>query len=294
MAERTVYEAAIGSDQSWRLYLFKRAGVSADPYLGSETVSAVVWPGGNLPETFAPTLEWEDPDGEPPTLTLSVDGDDTAELAAGDYFLRITVDGSSRTIGRFRLLASPGEGAAPATYCSYADMRRRAGAWLDNLLETSDLSGFMLERAEARQWFDHLLQRHNPRPIYRQDSLDHLLPSWFGGGGNGRHDAQLQTWLDDDRLILTTPTGTRIVQANACYAIFLACRAQVTMEDDDVYGRRARSYKSEAENIARGITAEIDTTYTAVDPEADPVVYVGDGIGDLLIDLGTAVRLEWR
>jgi hypothetical protein len=294
VAERTVYEAVIGSDQSWRIYLYKRAGISADPYLGSETVTATVWPGGDMPETFAPSLTWEDPDGQPPTLILAVDGDDTAELDAGDYFLQVTIDGSSRTIGRFRLLATPGEGTAHPAYCTYSDMRRRAGAWLDNLLENSDLSGFLLERAEARQWFDHLLQRHNPRPIYRSTTLDHLLPSWWGGGGQGRHDVTLQGWLDDDRLILTTPAGRRIVEANACYALYLACRGQITMEADDVYSRRARSFRSEAENIARGITAEIDTTYTAVDEEADPIVYVGDGVADLLVDLGTAVKLDWR
>lgn len=279
MAEPTL-EIVRGSSGSWTVTLLDDEAEAITTYTGSETLDASVWPGDDVEELFAPTAAWlSAPAG---TVTLTVSAVQSATLTPGSYSVSLSVDTAIVRVGRLLVLPGPGGTAdPPAVYGTYDDMRRVAGSWLADLQESgSDQTGFREQRGTARAWFDGILQRHYRRDtgIARQDSLDHLL---IGIGARyGEHDTTLQDWLDDDRLVLTTPAGKRIVECVSRYAVALVCEAQISGKPDDVWRDRARMFRSRAQNDVASITAEIDTTSTA------------DGVGDLVIDLGTADRLR--
>lgn len=251
-----------------------------------DTLTAACWRGDDQASSFTPTPTWVS--AAAGTMRVTIAGASTTSLAPGRYLIRVTatdVSDANRVFEVWRanldLLASPGSGTTPDVYGTYDDMRRVAGAWLADLQESgSDQTGFAEQRGAARAWFDGILQRHYRRDtgVARQDSLDHLLVGI--GARYGEHDTTLQDWLDDDRLVLTTPAGKRIVECVSRYAVALVCEAQISGKPDDVWRDRARMFRSRAQNDVASITAEIDTTTVA------------DGVGDLVIDLGTADRLR--
>lgn len=259
---------------------------SASRWASGDTLTAACWRGDDQASSFVPTAAWVS--AAAGTIRVTIAAASTTSLASGRYLIRVTatdVSDSNRVFEVWRanldLISSPGSGTTPDVYGTYDDMRRVAGAWLADLQESgSDQTGFAEQRGSARAWMDGIIQRHYRRDtgVSRQDNLDHLLSA--PGVRYGEHDVTLQDWLDDDRLVLTTPAGKRIVDCVSRYAVALVCEAQISGKPDDVWKDRARTFRARAANDVRTITAEIDTTTVA------------DGVGDLVIDLGVTDRLR--
>lgn len=277
-----VYEAYQGAAKSWTVTLRDDNGDPVTTHSSGDSRTVYAFTGDNQASAYAPTATWLSAGSG--TLTLSLAAATTATESPGWYQLVIDIgSGPARYhLGRLRLLAAPGAAPAIATYCSYDNMRQLAGAWIDDLVEMdSGQTDFAEQRGLARKWFDALLQRHYRRNTVtpRTDTFDDLL-AWGVPWRVGEHSAELQTWLDADRLVLTTPSGQTILDACAYYAIHLVCQSQVSKRADDIYQDRSRLFLGRANELAITITAEVDTTTIA------------DGVGDLLIDLGVVDRLR--
>jgi hypothetical protein len=282
MPDQNVIEASLGADVGPLTLQLRglHSGLAIDSYASAATLACACWPGDDRAASFAPTVAWSDAANGQVSLTIA--GSDTAALGPGDYALELSITASGRTVKRrfgvLRLVATPGDADPPAAYGSLDDMLREA-PFLRDLAADADQAGFAEQRGQAREWLDSLLQRHyrGGRALVAMDySLDHLL---WGGARTGADDATLQGYLDDDRLVLTGPSGRRLVRACALYAAAIVCRSQVgATKDDTSYQAHALRLGRTAEAIATGTVASLDTD--------------GDGTADLAIDLGLADRID--
>src|SRR5688572_24301344 len=110
-----------------------------DKFDGSETFEIFLWRGDDLePFTLTEsTAEWDDADAA--TWTLTLDADDLNDLEPGVYSLRVLLtdpgDLEPREVldAKLKVRAAPGEATARATYCTYDDMARYAGQYLERL-----------------------------------------------------------------------------------------------------------------------------------------------------------------
>lgn len=250
-------------------------------YTGSATLVASLWPGDGQPAEFAPTVAWE------VLADLSVrivaTAAQTATLAPGDYPVMVSVTEGGATQREIactmRVLAAPGTDDPPTVYCTLNDMTTVA-PWVENLRSPTDQAGFAEQRAQARVECDRMIQRHyRGQRGRRQTTLDYLMDgNGVGCWRDGSDDAALQAWLDDDRLILTGPSGLALVRWNALTAVAIVCEGQI--DDDDKYMMLAQKMRMRARELAANIVAQVDTTDTA------------DGVGDITIDLGVADTLR--
>jgi hypothetical protein len=274
-----LFSTVQGSAESRQFRLTDNTGTGVTTFTGSESLSAKLYAGDDIASSITPTLAW----GTPPVVTLTIAANATSSLTAQPgYILAFTVGSVTRLMGRVTILPASASTAALSTRVSYNDLRRLDGASLEALITSTDQAGFAEQRHLARKNTDDIIQRHYRRGYERrQDTLDHLMDDFGGFYRSGSHDAELQEWLDEDgRLILTTPNGQRLKDAEAYYALHLVYSAQMTERPDDAYSAKARRYKILSGNLYAQCMAEIDTTATA------------DGVADIVIDLSTADRLR--
>jgi hypothetical protein len=251
----------------------------AGVFTGDETMEGTIWAGEDQAELASFSAGWAGSiDGNPtslpnPVVGMTVTAGAISSLSPGVYEFRVTIPETATEIyrGQIDLRAGPGTATAPSTYCSVKALLDVAPE-IANLQAVNDTAGFADQRQTARDMFDALLQSHyRAGGANTQTTLDHLLD---GGTSfrTGANDATLQAWLDDDRLVLTTPDGRMIVRWNALTTAWLILKREMGGRGEE-YRDRARSYKREADALAACITAEIDTTTTA------------DGVGDIYISL---------
>jgi hypothetical protein len=267
-----------GLGGSWTLTIRDSSGNAYVGYTGAEALAGSVCAGRDSAAliTLAPT--WLSAIAG--TITLPIAAADTADLDVGRYLVQVKLADDSAELyeGYLDVEYSPGSAAALTSYGGYQDLLDRA-PWLEKLQKPTDLAGFAKQRSLARKWFESLLHRH-----YRGDggpSTDFAFVPGISFGGlydyyrDGRRSADLQGWLDADRLDVTED----VIEAVSCYAIALVCDRQVApAKDDGGYAAAARKYFSRAENAATDCTCEVDSD--------------GDGTNDLTIRLGVADTLE--
>lgn len=237
-------------------------------FSGSDTLSASVWPGDDIAQSFAPTMAWVSATAG--TATLTIAGASTSSLAAGSYRLTVsvTVSGAKYLIhdGTLTLSAVAGTGTQGAVYCTFDDMQREFAS-IGGLASKSDQSGFREQRAEARAWFDSIILRHylGQQTVISQTRFNVGDSLWQR---SGLEDQTIRGYLDDDLLLVTT----NVKRATALYAVYRVLGAQIGASGDNQYNKLAGRFLAMAENIVATTTAEIDTD--------------SDGIGDIPIDLG--------
>lgn len=278
-----VIDCIAGADRVVTLTLRDAGGDPVTTYTSAATLAATVWPGDDRLASFSPTAAWTDaPAG---TLTLTFAAAHTAALEPGEYpvLLAITAGGltAQQVVATLRIRSAPGTAVAPPVYGTYDEMLVYA-PWLGRLQAASDQAGFREQRARARTWLDSLIQRHwrGDRGYSGGGSLDTSLDALYEGGRARRWGAisrTLQAWLDADRLVRTGPTGAQIKECVAKKAIASVCAPQLGSPDKETsYQQLAVRFQREAEALAGCLTVEIDTSTPA------------DGIGDIVVDLGTA------
>jgi hypothetical protein len=281
MSDILTVQQGLGS--SWTLQLRDSAGKAyaspPGPYSGSEGLACNVRAGQDQPALFTLSPTWASASAG--TITLPIPGSVHATLDVGRYLGCVSLaDGSADLIEFFLEVGySAGTAAALTSYASFQELLDRAPS-IEKLQKPTDLAGFARQRWKARQWFEDLLHRHWTDTGCWQGFgvLNGFAYSANTGQvvshRSGRRSAQLQTWLDDDRLDVTEP----VIEAVSCYAIALVYQRSIQGKDTAGYGRMARLFFGRAEDAAANITAEIDSD--------------GDGTNDRVIRLGVADTLQ--
>jgi hypothetical protein len=172
---------------------------------------------------------------------------------------------------RIQITPGPGTAAAPKVYCSYSDLTDEC-SWIGELLDKNDQAGFAEKRRQARDAFEDLLHRHfrSNTGLTRQQAL-------IAGVGT-RRQGMRSPWLTEQlaaNKLIITPI---IVRANALFALGAILKDKIGSKGRTSYQQLAAMYAGMADDVASGITAEID---------AD-----GDGYGDVAIELGIVDTLR--
>ena len=245
-------------------------------YTGAEALAGVVWAGADQAPALSLAPAWLSASAG--TIAVPLSASSTAILGAGRYRVQLKLADNSADLyeGFLEVSDSAGTAQAPTSYGSFDDLLDRA-PWVEKLQRPTDLAGFARQRYLARNWFEDLLHRHYRGPS--GFSTDYQFgASLFGPLDvyrDGRRSAELQGWLDANRLDVTPS----VIEAVTYYALALLCDRQVTpSKDDNGYAASARKFFSRAEAAAALITAEIDSD--------------GDGLNDLTIRLGSFDTLE--
>jgi len=194
-------------------------------YLNTDVLTAKLWPGDTQMIVASPAATWTD--ATTAKWSLNFVPADTATLTAGVYRVRVIATRGSVVDELLRdsveVLVIAGAGVAPVVYCTYEDMSAECN-WLQQFQsESEDQTGFAEQRQRARQWMDGIILRAAPS---RGFVSTQTYWTW-GGSTNGlAMDTTLAGYLSSNYLMLTTPQGSAIVRACACYAISLVLRAQ--------------------------------------------------------------------
>jgi hypothetical protein len=188
------FSVPIATDRNWSVQIqytdaITGAQIPYTSFVVGDVPTAEVWSGQDQNLLFAPTTAWiGDPsDG---VIQLSVESTQTATLTPGRYALRVlvaTTDDRSLTVLEdvLRLEASPGSTTALKTYCTYNDLLLYA-PWLDTQEDTTfDLSGFMAQRHQAREWLEGIILQHAT-----------TIPASLGDAGFGASSCSISVIYD--------------------------------------------------------------------------------------------------
>lgn len=275
--EYLVIPVTPGFDARQRVALTDIYGGVVTTYTNAAILSVRVWSGEDLAPVSAdelPTAEWVT-DGSDGLVELYFPAAFTEELTGGRWGVQLRIqadDDVARQIAWLEVADTPGAATPGKTYATRKDLLNVA-PWVEQCQASSDLTGFADALHEATMQLDHVLQRHyTGTGENRQTSMDHMLDG--GSFRSGAHDRTLQAWLDDNRLVLTTPDGRLLKRWVALMAAWMIGRREIGDAGAD-YREFAARCKREADAILPCVTAEIDTTTTA------------DGVGDVFISLAT-------
>lgn len=232
-------------------------------YLGTDTLSAKMWPGDTQMVVATPTARWDDVATANVTAKWWLDfaPADTASLVAGVYRVRViatrgpVIDELLRD--SVEVLVVAGTAAEPSVYCTYEDMAVECN-WLQQFQdESEDQTGFAEQRVRAREWMDGLILRAWPVWVAGGSGmLQSYQTRWNWSSGNRLAiDPTATGYLSAGGLMLTTPQGRLIVRACACYAIALVLSAQPGID----HQKMGSYFMMRARGQVVGAVAEIDT-----------------------------------
>lgn len=275
-----ILELAKGTDADYQLGLIDPVTGAAlsGQFVGSDTLAAVAWDGGDgaTLATFGAT--WIDASAA--TIKLSVRASDTTPLEAQPYPVRVTVTKSGRSLvaweGWIDLSPSPGSTAAKATYGSYADMVQYGGPWLRDLLVSgTSRAGFVDERARARTTLDEwILANYRPARPYGSMGIGYGTSPYLFTSPEGPNPV-IKGYLDTNKLIV----DDKVREVVARLAIAFACEGKLNPDlERDPYAAQSRYQFNLAILKARGLVARIDTN--------------GDGYAEFTVNLGK-VNTRW-
>lgn len=276
MLEITVYQ---GIDATFVGTLFDDSDAVFTAYTGTEPLVGTVSAGRDEPALAALVPVWNDaPAG---LFNLPIPGAVSQALAAGTYHVQVRIADGSADLweGLLTVGYSPGSATPRKVYCQLRDLVKRFPSIRGLLGGTDDPTGSEA-RADAREWFEDLLQRHF-RGGYGLNTDFHFIPGLSFGGSYfgselyrpGIKSQVLQGWLDADRLDVTP----QVVECCAYYALALVCDQQPERKENS-YSASARKFFGRAEDAAGLLTAEIDSD--------------GDSVNDVWIKLSIADTLE--
>ena len=260
------YSVSQGGALTINATLRDTSGNAAIGYVGTETLTTIVWPGGGRPVGYSPTTTWVTPAAA--LISIVFPAADSAGLAAGRYQLltRVAV-GMADPVDAYGctldVLQGPGTEAAIPTYCAYSDLLRYGRSWLRQLQTGDDEAGFAEQLGRGRTWIEDLAHAH-----YRVASMTMVVGSQaFGPRRSGARSTWLQEQLDANTLIVTD----QVREASAKKALAYVCEGQIgTGDSAAAYARLARMYHSQSDYLGTCLTLSLDTN--------------GDGFPDVNID----------
>ncbi|HMB08847.1 MAG TPA: hypothetical protein VKP69_34610 [Isosphaeraceae bacterium] len=244
-------------------------------FLGSDAIASRVWRGDAQPTLVAPATAWlSAPLG---TFQVAFGDADTQALECGQYRIQTTAARAGRTAvlldAWLRLSAAPGAAASRPTYGPSSDLVKYA-KWIANLQDPDDLEGFADQRADAREWLDHIILLNDRGSSLGGFGAHSRAASAWGGAGPRRAlvpSPWLRAALAADQLIVR-PQVLRIV---AFRAIAEVCLGQLGKGGD--YASYGAMFRQAADSECCGLRAEIDTN--------------NDGRPELAIPITTASTL---
>jgi hypothetical protein len=246
-------------------------------FLGTDTLTGKVWPGGDHPTTFAPTVTWFDADAGKPKITFN--NADTATVTPGLYSLQAYAERAGRTTrllpegSTLEILPTAGVGPIRPSYIDVDDLKAVAG-WIVDLQSPDSHTSFDEQCADARDWVDELVLRN-----YRGGHVSLLgmhglaLDSWFTGGSRRTSlgNRAIKDWLTQNKLLVTP----RVKQICAYYAIHRICEGMLSRGNQ--YLGLSAKFRFEAETLLASTTFELDVN--------------GDGYGEIPINMSAANTL---
>jgi hypothetical protein len=237
-------------------------------FTGDEVMEGVIWAGEDQASAASFSAGWAGSiDGNPdaignPVVGMTVTAGAISSLSPGIYEFRVTIPATDTEIyrGQIDLRAGPGTATAPAVYASRKDLLDLV-PWMEQLQGSSDMAGFVEQRALARSWLEDVIHAHAPRGFAGDQLVAPLGSAWLGRG----------QWLADelaaDHLVVTN----QIKRCVSYYAAGLVLMREPGTRGEREYREIGATYLLAAESIAHTITVEIDTD--------------ADGVGDVAIDL---------
>jgi hypothetical protein len=237
------------------------------PFLFTDPLEGVLWPGDERAATLSPAVEWADaPKG---IFSVTIASAMTVGLAPGIYriqaFCTPTSDGERRCIldESVKFLPTAGSSAAGKSYVTSEDLLDYCPR-LEQLQDAeTDQAGFAEQRARARTWFDEeVVRNYFPVPGRTRRKVD------LSGTGAGPYmafadppagaavpsDDQLRAMLDADGLVVTD-------QVRECVAHKAASIVYGGVKSG-AYSAEAAQHEGMARRLFYRIEAEIRT-----DPE---------------------------
>lgn len=259
---------AKGSSRSFPFAITLADGTTPSAaFLPSDTLACAMWKGDDQAAVASPAVAWT----ACPAYAITFAPADTSGLAdVGTYRVRVTVARGADTVEVLRdtieVLPVPGSGGAYQVYCSFEDMSREC-PWVGQFLDRdADQTGFLEQRAEAREWLDGLILAAYPgaRVAYLQDG-------WPSNYGQFSLIANpwLKAQLDAGAVVQSGARGRHLARVAACYALALVFRAQAGPSDQ--LGKFAGYFMRRAHAEAANLTVELDIN--------------ADGVSDLAIPL---------
>lgn len=250
-------------------------------YDGSETLACVLWPGDDQAVTATLPATWDETSAPLGKATIAFPLDVMTALEPSWYDAMLSIADGSADLAAFRLVVEPGPGTAAAgkVYHSYKDLTDEmpsVGKYADYL---NDQSGFREVAAESRRWIDaEILQR---APVGCQGLYGPFgCQSWDGGyayydpygARDQAEDPILAAALDADKLVLTTATGRRFVQAAVYKTLSVILRRAVGMNATNDLFTLSKRYEDMAKKTLASCIANIDVD--------------GDGFAEYVVSLG--------
>lgn len=268
------YQLAAGSALTLQSTLADANGLPLAWDLPGPAITAIVWPGGKRPASFAPSVTWIDPTQG--LFQIAISPDQTALLASGRYFGRVFL--ADPTLGQIvpyewaiDLASASGTEVEPPSYCTFDDLRTYGRSWLDSLQTNADEAGFAQQRGRARQWLDDMILAACPRSLgpYLATGIPGYNPlfNWYGPN---TPNPWLRAQLDAGALI----QRGWVIEATAKRALSYICEDQVGPgTDPNSYAQLGWRLADQAETLALSRPAEI-----------------GDGHGNVLYSINLAAR----
>jgi len=273
------------------------------PFLSSDTLAFVAWPGDDVATVVSLTPTWDDADTG--SYSIPFAAATTSSLSPGIYqwSTRLTRSGSTGEVdrGSFRLLPSPGTGTTPLAFTVQDDLRTLA-PWLDEFLTSADQANFaeVQHRATVR-----LIEALVSLAPVQQGSAGLLDRTWYGAGavdgGAGNYLRQQLMPLEPDSTAdadlypdrLTTEANliqprvstalllySAVIEVCANWAVAAICRRQLGPSPDSSRSWRdlAARFASEGNSLFATTRFEIDL---AVPMTGKPSLVIHGGCGAL-------------
>jgi hypothetical protein len=288
MASPLTLQVVRGAARDFQLQIASSSGsapwssTNPSPFLSSDTLSAVVWAGGDQPVTLTIVPTWVDVLSA--IYLLPFANADTAGLPVGTAYIQVSVTRGAKTATvtncRLQIQAAPGAAAAIPTYTTFNDMKLYA-PWIETLQDTNDTAGFLAQRGRARSWLDNALtDRFKIRPLSPQLGSAGAFPFFMGGPV----DTLPMKWFRD---ILAANTGIggapalivtdTVREAVSKMALHYVLADEILRASESPYVNLAGNFARAAGGCLRSLKAEIDLN--------------GDGYGEYIVNMSaTDVR----
>jgi hypothetical protein len=250
-----------GSSRDFELQARDSEGNDALIFLPSDTLASVLWAGDDQAPLLTPRTAWVN--ATTGVFTVSFDNPDSLSLSEGIYRIqsKATRTGRSAVIfdGTINIGDTFGADLPRPTYCTIDDLRTLA-PWVEDIQDFSGQGhGFVDECADARNWLDENILRNwrgNYIGAFGYHSLALASWQWAGPRRSLFANQWLLNYLNQNTLMLTTPTGKRLVRACAWYAISQICQSNISRGKE--YISRAHMALHQAETLLVCSSAELD------------------------------------